>query len=66
MQILIHIRIIFVNYYSQDSAFGYIGSNKMSEGQTGTVAGLIQAYYYKLMHAAHLAGQLLIRNKEPR
>lgn len=28
--------IIFVNYYSQDSAFGYIGSNKMSEGQTGT------------------------------
>ena len=66
MQILIHISIIFVNYYSQDSAFGYIGSNKMSEGQTGTGAGLIQAYYYKLMHAAHLAGQLFIRIKEPR
>jgi len=36
----------------------------MSEGQTGTVAGLIQAYYYKLMRAAHLAGQLFIRIKE--
>ena len=38
----------------------------MSEGQTGTGAGLIQAYYYKFKHAAHLAGQLLIRIKEPR
>ena len=38
----------------------------MSEGQTGTGAGLIQAYYYKLMHAAHLAGQPFIRIKEPR
>ena len=36
----------------------------MSEGQTGTVAGLIQAYYYKLMHTAHLAGQFLIGTKE--
>lgn len=38
----------------------------MSEGQTGTVAGLMRAYYYKFKHAAHLAGQLFIRIKEPR
>lgn len=34
----------------------------MSEGQTGTVAGLIQAYYYKLMRAAHLAGSTLYQD----